>query len=187
VSIFVGKFTIAFYLDWSDQCREQLEQIAAFLRSQGIRVGVVRKQSNSAAFGFRIGDGKSVIEIAERITPFCFKKRKELLTLLEYRKLDLITGSEVQHRFEQLVNVGMRERHGNRSFRPMPWTYSVGYHLSRKSIGLLSHRYRLFQALSEAQKQEAMERHNVFGESISALARSYGISRSAMWRLLRNE
>ncbi len=182
----MGKFTIAFYLDWSDQCREQLEQISVFMKSQGIRVGVVRKQSNSAAFGFRIGNRKSVIEIAERMAPFCFKKRKELLTLLEYRKLDLITGSEVQSRFKQLVKLGMRERHGRRPFKPMPWTYSVGFHLSRKSIGLLSHRYRLFQALSEDQKQEAMARHNVFGESISALAKSYGISRSAIWRLLRN-
>lgn len=44
----------------------------------------------------------------------------------------------------------------------------------------------MLQALSEAQKREARERHKVFVESISALAKSYGISRSAMWRLLKD-
>jgi hypothetical protein len=185
VTIVVGKFTIAFYLDWSDQSREQLSQIVTFLRDQDIRTGVVRKMSNSAAYLLRIADQESVARVAESLAPFSYKKKKELATLLEYRKLDLITGSEVQRRFERFVESGTRERHGKRFFRPMPWAYSVGYHLSRKSIALLSH--RLHPSLSEAQKREARERHNVFGESIRALSKSYGISRSAMARLLKHE
>lgn len=184
VTIIIWKFVISFCLDWADQSRSQLDQIAAFLRSQGIHVGVVRKMSSSAAYCLRIGDQESVVRVSEHLAPLCFKKRSELVTLLEYRKLDLITGSEVQARFERFVELGIRERHGKRVFKPMPWAFSVGYHLSRKNIALLSHRLHPF--LSEAQKREAQERHNVFGESITALSKSYGISRSAMWRLLKN-
>jgi hypothetical protein len=117
--------------------------------------------SNSAAYVLRISDQESVVRVAESLVPVSYKKKKELATLLEYRKFDLITGSEVQRRFEQFVQSGVRERHGKRKFSVMPWAYSVGYHLSRKSIALLSHRLR--PSLSEAQKREARERHNVFG------------------------
>jgi hypothetical protein len=121
--------------------------------------------------------------VAERIAPYCFKKREELVTLLEYRKLDLITGSEVQRRFEEYVKIGKRERHGRRLFRPMPWSFSRGFHLSRLNIAILRRSPR--PSLSEEQKREARERHNVFGESISALSLLYGVSRSAMWRVLK--
>lgn len=186
VSIFVWKYVVSFYLDWADQSRGQLDQIAAFLTKEGIRVGFVRKMTRSSAFVLRIGEQGSVIRASEHLARLCFKKRSELTTVLEYRKLDLISGSEVQKRFERFVELGIRERHGKRRFRPMPWSFSVGYHLSRKSIAL---RGRLpYPRLSEAQQQEALERHNVFGESLSALSKSYGISRSAMWRMLkRNE
>ncbi|HEV2121127.1 MAG TPA: LAGLIDADG family homing endonuclease [Candidatus Bathyarchaeia archaeon] len=184
VSIFIGKFTIAFYLDWADQSKDQLVQVTEFLRRQGIHTGDPRKMSNSAAYSLRIADQDSVVKVAELIAPYCHKKRKELLTLLEYRKHDLISATEVQRRFQRFVELGIRERHGRRPFRDMPWSYSVGYHLSRKNIWLLSHRPRLI--LSEAQKREALQRHKVFGESISALSLFYGISRSAMGRLLKH-
>jgi hypothetical protein len=139
--------------------------------------------TNSAAYALRIGDQDSVIKVAERILPFCYKKGAELSTLLEYRKLDLITGSEVQRRFTQYVLGGSRERHGKRLFRPMPWAFSVGYRLSRRNRALLYLTPR--PTLSEAQRREARERHNIFGESVSALSKRYGVSRSAMWRALK--
>jgi hypothetical protein len=183
VSVFVWKYVVSFYPDWSDQSRGQLEQIAAFSARQGIRVGYVRKMTRSAAHVMRISEQESVMQTSERLAPLCFKKRSELITVLEYRKLDLISGSEVQERFEGFVELGMRERHGNRRLAPVPWSYTEGYRISRKSIALLGHMPRL--ELSEAQRREALERHNVFGESISVLSKSYGLSRSAMWRLLK--
>lgn len=90
VSIFVRKYTVAFYLDFSDQYREQLQQIVEFMRTQGIRTGPVRKMTNVSAYSLGIADQKSVVEAAERTAPFCFKKRMELVTLLEYRRLDFI-------------------------------------------------------------------------------------------------
>jgi hypothetical protein len=168
----------------ADQCKEQLLQLAEFLRGHGLPAGEPRKMNDSAAYALRIAGQESVVKVAEMIVPFCYKKWLELTTLLEYRKHDLITASEVQRRFERLVELGIRERHGRRQFRPMPWSYSVGYHLSRRNIWLLSHRPR--PTLSEAQKREAIERHKVFGESISALSLFYELSRSAMARLLKN-
>lgn len=184
VSIFLWKFVVSFYIDFADQCEGQLRQIVAFLRVQGINTGTVRKASGVNAHTLRIADQASVVRVAERLVPFCFKKRAELLTLLEYRKLDLVTGSEVQSRFEHYVMVGMRERHGKRPFRPMPWAFSIGFRLSR--MGRRRHPRKRF-VLSEAQKREARERHNVFGESVKALSLSYGLSRSAMWRVLKSE
>jgi len=139
--------------------------------------------TNADAHTLRIAEQESVVRVAENLLDHCHKKKMELMTLLEYRKFDLISGSEVQCRFERLVVMRIREKHGKRPFKPMPWAYSVGFHLSRKNIALLSH--RLLPGLSEAQKQEARERHNVFGESITALSRLYGVSRSSVWRALK--
>lgn len=183
VSIFIWKFVVAFYLDFADQYEEQLGQIVAFLRSKGIRTGIVRKMSNAAAYALRIGDQKSVVRIAEKIAPFCVKKRAELETLLEYRKLDLITGSEVQSRFRHFVEIGMRERHGKRIFKPMAWSFSVGYRRSR--MGRRTHPRKRWPVLSEAQMKQAREKHNVLGESITMLSSFYGVSRSAIWRILK--
>lgn len=183
VSILIWKFVVSFYLDFADQCREQLEQIVAFLRSQGIRTGIVRKMSSSAAYFLRIADQESVAKIAESVVRFCFKKRAELRTLLEYRKYNLITGSEVQMRFARYVETGFRERHGKRAFIPMPWAFSVGYRRSR--MGARRDPRKRWPVLSEAQKQEARVRHNVFGETITALGLFYGVSRMAMWRILK--
>ncbi len=185
MSIVVGKFTIAFYLDWSDQSEGQLTQIADFLRKRSFRIGETHRLSKSKAFGLRIGEQKAVIGVAVNLVKSCFKKRAELVTVLEYRKLDLITGSEVQKRFEHSVRIGMRERHGSRAFKPMPWAFSVGYRLSKKSVALRSPQLR--QKLSEAQKSELRSRHKVFGESLKTLSEAYGISRSAVWRLLNSE
>jgi hypothetical protein len=172
------------YLGSADQGKEQLVQIAMFLRDHGFSVGESRKLSNAAAYALRIADQNSVVRIAEMMAPFCHKKIYELTTIVEYRKHDSITASEVQRRFERLVELGIRERHGKRRFRPMPWSYRAGYHLSRRNIWLLAHRPR--HALTEAQRTEALERHKVFGESISALSWFYGVSRSAMARILKN-
>jgi len=185
VSIFVGKFTIAFYLDWTDQSAAQLSQILSFFRIQGIKTGKVRKMTSSEASAFRIADQGSVVYIAEHLLPYCYKKREELLTLLEYRKYDLITGSEVQRRFQKLVRLGLRERHGNRQYRPIPWAYSVGSHLSRKGRALTT--MKKWPTLSKAQREVATVRHNVFGMSIRALSKLYGTSRSAVWRALKND
>ena len=151
VSVFIWKFVIAFYLDFADQYGEQLKQIVAFLRSQGISTGAARKMSNSAAYSLRIADQDSVMIVAEGISRFCHKKRAELETLLEYRKLDLITGSEVQSRFKHYVEIGMRERHGNRAFRPMAWTFSVDFRRSR--MGRRRQPRKRWPVLSEAQKR----------------------------------
>jgi hypothetical protein len=139
--------------------------------------------SNADAYVLRICDQESVLRVAERIAPFCFKKREELRTLIEYRKLDLISGSEVQRRFQHYVDIREREKHGNRAFRPMPWSFSVGYRVSRRNAVLLRRKQK--PKLSEAQKKEVKERHNVFGESIDALSSFYGVSRSAIWRMLK--
>jgi len=141
--------------------------------------------TSSRASAFRIADQESVIYIAERLLPYCYKKRKELLTLLEYRKYDLITGSEVQRRFQELVRLELRERHGNRPFKPIPWAYSVGSQLSRKGRALAT--MKKWPTLSKAQKEDAIVRHNVFGMSITALSKLYGMSRSAVWRALKSD
>ena len=184
VSIFIWKFVVSFYLDFADQCREQLEQMVGFLRRQGIRTGMVRKMSNSAAYSLRIADQESVVKMAESMVQFCFRKRAELVTLLEYRKLGIITGSEVQYRYARFVEIGFRERHGKRSFIPMPWAFSVGFRRSR--MGRRREARKRWPVLSEAQKQEARKRHNVFGETITELSLFYDISRMAMWRILRD-
>ena len=183
VTFFLWKFVVAFYLDFADQYRDQLEQIASFLRSQGIPIGVTHKVSKAQAYTLRIADQDGVVKVAEGIAPYCFKKKQELITLLEYRKLDLISGSEVQKRFRRYVEIGKRERHGNRPFRPMPWSFSVGFRISRRNSALFKRKPR--QVLSEAQMREVRERHNVFGQSIDVLSLSYGVSRSAIWRLLK--
>jgi len=172
-------------LDWADQSGAQLGQILSFFRIQGIRTGKVRRMTSSRAYAFRIADQKSVVYIAECLVPYCYKKRRELLTLLEYRKYDLITGSEVQGRFQEQVRLGLRERHGNRRFRPIPWAYSVGSRLSRKGRALSTR--KMWPTLSEAQREDAIVRHNVFGMSITALSKLYGMSRTAVWRALKND
>ena len=184
VSLYIGKFTISFYLDICDQCREHLVQLQSFLRSSGLSVSGPWKMTNASAYIIRVADQDSVVRVAEKIAPYCYKKNCELMTLLEYRKRDQITASEVQRRFERLVELGVREHHGKRQFRPMPWSYSAGYHLSRRNIWLLAHSPR--HALGESEKRKAIERHKVFGETISALAWFYGVSRSAMARILRD-
>lgn len=144
---------------------------------------MVRKGSNADVYVLRIADQESVMAVALRILPYCFKKKHELETLLDYRRLDILTGTEVQHRFDHYVEIGMRERHGKRTFVPMDWTFSVGFRRSRMGN---SREYRKrWPVLSDAQKGEARERHNVFGESITALSVFYGVSRMAMWRLLK--
>jgi len=182
VSILLGRFTIAFYLDWSDQCKEQLSQVQDFITSRGLRVGDVHKLSNSDACGLRVGEQLTAVNIAEQMVPFSFKKRAELVTLLEYRKFDSITGSEVQSRFHEYVASKTREKHGNRRFKPMPWSYSEGYRLSKMNRALVTKNLRV--TLSKAQLREAWRRHNVFGESYRALGESYGVSRTRMWRSL---
>lgn len=156
-----------------------------FLGRQGINGGILHKFSHANAWIFRIAEARSVEATAEKMSPHSFKKREELELLLNYRKRNEITGSQVISRLNSLVQSGKRERHRAPRTAEMPWTYEEGYHLARQLAGWS--KAEAHPIVTEAQVLDMRRKHKLFGSTFSELGRMFGVSRGTVRKVILSE
>lgn len=185
VSVYLGNFTIAFYLDWGDQYRGQILQLQEFFKSQGITTGTVHKATSSSTWLLRIAQEDSAIKVAEKLYPLCHKKRDELQLLLRYRRDNAITGTEVLECLNHFVTIGKRETHGPPRTVSLPWTYEKGFRLSKLRGGNV--RAGKTHVLTDRQIRSIWEHRKLFGLSLRRLARMFGVSHHTIRKVLRDE
>jgi len=185
VTCYPGKWTIAFYLEWADQCRVQLEQLNFFMFRMGIKTGRVHKLSASEGCITRICEVPSVVETADRMLPHSFKKREELQLIIDYRQRGIITGDEVIRKLNDLVQTGKRERHRPPRRSIMPWTFEDGLHMSKQRGGRMNKDKG--RVLTDEQVASIREKRKLFGLTFSQLAQMFGVSRDTIRRSIDSE
>jgi hypothetical protein len=97
---------LRFGLVWVDNSFEQLAQLRRFLLSKRIRVGSVLN-SGKGVFRLQVVSPRSVLAAAKAMAPYCFKKSKELRTVIDYYD-SAITGAEAIAEINSAVIRGVR-------------------------------------------------------------------------------
>jgi hypothetical protein len=97
---------LRFGLVWVDSCFEQLLQLRFFLVEKGVAVGNVLQQGDGA-YSLQIASPEYCLNVARRLAPFCFKKKAELIIVIDYYE-NRIDGKEALSRMNEAVIRGTR-------------------------------------------------------------------------------
>ena len=97
---------LRFGLVWVDNSFDQFLQLRIFLNRRGISIGNVLQQGNGA-YSLQVASPKSCLEVAKHLAPFSFKKKAELMTMIDYYE-NRIDGTEAIEGFNSAVTSGLR-------------------------------------------------------------------------------
>jgi hypothetical protein len=177
VKVDPGKFVLALGLRWDDNYKQQIEQLAAFLDSRGIRHGKIIK--SGGAWHVLVKRLVDVRKVSRNIARFSFKKRNELIAVLDYLE-NRITGDQVSSRLNGEV------RRGNRlgDIRRVRMPYKRGEGKRRFAARRAKNLRRLLAILSPEQAKEIRKSHFHYGVRIKELAKLYGVSKATIERAL---
>jgi len=164
-------------LSFSDNWKEQLEQIREFLSARGIKVGKVRRNGNAAKV-FEVAEIASMRLMASEMlrSGGIFKKRRELELLLDYYE-DKITGNEVIEAFNEEVRLGIRT--GKIREPDVPYTHTDGF-----ARGRYASRFEQ-RKLNPAQTKELLAEYLATKVTGKYLAQKYEISRATVSTMLK--
>ena len=164
-------------LSFSDNWKEQLEQIREFLSARGIKVGKVRRNGNAAKV-FEVAEIASMRLMASEMlrSGGIFKKRRELELLLDYYE-DKITGNEVIEAFNEEVRLGIRT--GKIREPDVPYTHTDGF-----ARGRYASRFEQ-RKLNPAQTKELLAEYLATQVTGKYLAQKYEISRATVSTTLK--
>ncbi len=171
VIVQIRQFVLILYLQWTDGCREHLEQIDRFLHSiQGISTRIYRDAVYDA-YHLMVTRQDSVLRIAKEMLPFTFKKKVELEVVVDYYG-DRITGNEGIALLNQQIERGFRS--ANKISANLPLTH-------KKAVA----RARRRSNLTDFQVEEI---HRMYGNgcSVSELALAYGKSAASIRKIVTN-
>ena len=181
VEIEVSKFTIRFKLSFSDNWRDQLQQIKDFLESRG-EVCDRLVYAKKGAWHLVVGRIGSVRLAAERmIRSGCvFKKRIELTALLDYFR-NKVTGGQVVREFNMSVRAGIRSGYERDS--KLPLTYREGHQLQARLAGARAR--QVHQKVDSALGAVIRDERATQGLSVEKLAKIHKLSKTTISRVLR--
>ena len=179
----IQMFTLGMHLELSENWRPQLQEVETFLIGEGIRTYIPTKTLAGRAHVLKILRTPSVIGAARNMLPFAFKKRLELKTLIDYYN-DLITGNQVIEIFNSEVTSGKRV--GKIREGRIPYVYSVGRRRALElTMQLANQANRII--LPESTLAAIVRDRRLLGLGAEGLAVKYGLSRSVIRRVLREE
>ncbi|MDE1852994.1 MAG: hypothetical protein KGI38_04500 [Thaumarchaeota archaeon] len=180
IELEVRKLTLRFRLVWTDNWRDQVEQIRRFLESQGVRTE--RIVYARGAWHLPIGEINSM-RLAARLmvsSGCAFKKRKELLAMLAYYD-NRLSGNQVINEFNESVRAGIRS--GYERAGMLPLTYKQAKHLQAKLAGARAG--AKLQKVGEELRLKIIKDRKVQGVSYERLASIHKVSKTTVGRILR--
>jgi hypothetical protein len=175
----IGKRVVFVRLHFTDNYRPQLENVEQFLGSQGVRTEAV---SDTLAGASRLGIGqfRSVREMAVKMLPYTFKKRRELQAILDYFD-NGITGNQLIEAMNKSVKDGNRV--GKIRKADIPFTREEGRRLDKTEKMM---RAREMIAKNQKLSNQTLERIRagiISGEYTNGeLAKKYGVDPSTISR-----
>lgn len=189
IRIGVGMFTIQILVLWSDTDLEQIQHVADFLTSKGIRSEgpYLRrgKGKSNDAYNLAVSVDGGALAVLKGMLPFVDKKWSQVRAAIDYLE-DRITGDE----FIDRINVAVEQKK-MRAPRPpflpkgssIPYSRSEG---SRKAAAYVAskQRFKLRFRFDENQIEQIRNDVLINKKPIGEVAKSYGISYTSVVRLV---
>ena len=180
VELQLMKYTLRFKLSWTDNYRQQVEQVKLFLESQGVRT--MRIVYAKGAYHLTIGKIESLRLAATRMleSGCAFKKRRELSALIAYYD-NKKTGDQVVKEFNECVRSGIRS--GWERTSRIPLTYKGGRMLQARLTGQAAG--RALRKVDAPLRTKIIEERNQFSLPVEKLASLHRLSKTTISRVLR--
>ncbi len=135
VCIEATEFVLRFSLRWSDTYIPQVEQIRRLMIEKGFTPASRFSRTKTNTCSLMVIRRDSVLEISRKMVACTFKKREELLIVVDYLT-NRITGNRAIESMNERVTMGVRS--GNIRTVDQPWVRAEGIRLARLRVRLSS-------------------------------------------------
>jgi hypothetical protein len=192
IRITVGKFTIQILVVWSDTDFEQIQHVAQFLRSKGMRPeGPYLRQGKGKSnddYNLLVSLEGGALAVLNGMLPFVDKKWSQAKAAVDYLE-DGVTGDEFVDRINLAVE--LRKRRAPRApFLPkgsgIPYRRSEGL---RKTAAYAAskQRFKLRFRFDGNQIEQIRKDVLINKKSVKDVAKLYGISSTSVMRLVNGK
>ncbi len=180
VGVDVQLFTLGMYLEFTDNWPGQLDEVETFLQRHGVTTYRPSTRGSGGAYTLKVLTISSVLEVAKRMLPYVCKKRTELKSVVDYYE-GRITGQKVIESVNNEVRAGKRV--GKMRVVGLPYPYEEGRKLAMdftRKMAVQANTLRVPSKIQHSIIRDSLTR----GVSQEKLARTYGLSRTVVRRIL---